>query len=835
MFVLGRRNRTQAVTDFGPLSEKSTSILTVEVLQLAQNPNSSESHALASRATFVDLPGMEKLHEDAESLRIKEGNSLNKGIIALGELLNNLSSADGQYVRYDQSIVTHLLKDALGGNCLSLGLVCLQNGDSSGTSLMLNYMRQLAQITNYPVVNDSKQLGLSRKFRKENIHLTNIITSLGTGNLDSFSNQISDLERQLIEGNLDKLRFIDEKTQLGDRIRELKEAYNRLVKEKSDLQEELILSEEERLQIGKALIELQIENARLHEQHADSDFDVSNKLLHAESEVLAANMREEKAQQAINGMQDKVKEADESKRKFEIESMAARVNLIRLTGELAEERKKNENLALEVINLVNENRTHKGDTDNLENVKTNSLQEQGRMGLELDRLKKQNKDYEEGLLNARSEVEQLRAELVKYDLNSKRQAVDYDSKKVELERGYLEYVRKLETDTKQEVVSVEQKAKKLHHDNEINRSDITAVTRQLKLAQRKIEELDDLLAERQKSNEELTQHNNRQQLQLTELRENFRGKLVKSLNEGTYNDDILRAAREELFRTYSEKEIELSDRLSKEQARNAHNAKVLRGLRAYARSLKHLAEDWAPLGQPLPEVLTMPPPILVEDEDGHLTVKVHQQEIEQLRRRNKHLEDELKIVSTQGSKGIERQIEELKGAPSSQGRPGTGDYELDRLRKEKNALAEENIKLHNEVRDLMNKLNQGLPRGNTRMNPYEPPNRDKFGARNAQNTAGAEALQAENERLKARLRVLEKKPTEPDIITDGDDLRTLRIKVKHYQEVLKRLEKERSELSVRATMAEEQLKNLQEHMQGATQNYQKRIVELQRLLQPGRG
>ena len=36
---------------------------------------------------------------------------------------------------------------------------------------------------NFPVVNDSRQVGLLRKYRREIIHLMNMLTALGTGNL----------------------------------------------------------------------------------------------------------------------------------------------------------------------------------------------------------------------------------------------------------------------------------------------------------------------------------------------------------------------------------------------------------------------------------------------------------------------------------------------------------------------------------------------------------------------------------------------------------------------------------------------------------------------------
>jgi len=42
------------------------------------------------------------------------------------------------------------------------------------------------------------------------------------------------------------------------------------------------------------------------------------------------------------------------------------------------------------------------------------------------------------------------------------------------------------------------------------------------------------------------------------------------------------------------------------------------------------------------------------------------------------------------------------------------------------------------------------------------------------------------------------------------------------------MEKERSELLVRSTMAEEQLRALQEHLNKTTLEYQRKIVELQK-------
>ena len=41
-------------------------------------------------------------------------------------------------------------------------------------------------------------------------------------------------------------------------------------------------------------------------------------------------------------------------------------------------------------------------------------------------------------------------------------------------------------------------------------------------------------------------------------------------------------------------------------------------LKSYARNLKYLAEDWAPVGVPLPDILNRDAPVKLEDESNPL-------------------------------------------------------------------------------------------------------------------------------------------------------------------------------------------------------------------------
>ncbi len=73
-------------------------------------------------------------------------------------------------------------------------------------------------------------------------------------------------------------------------------------------------------------------------------------------------------------------------------------------------------------------------------------------------------------------------------------------------------------------------------------------------------------------------------------------------------------AREELVRTYVEKEHDLSERLEKDKSMIKHLRMENRALKQYSKGLKYLAEDWAPLGVLLPDILTRPSPVRLDDE-----------------------------------------------------------------------------------------------------------------------------------------------------------------------------------------------------------------------------
>ena len=140
---------------------------------MQSSESSDDTQFIKSKLTFVDLAGSERIKRTgAEGQRMKEGIQINSGLFNLGQVINGL--ADDQRIKngtkaghipYRNSKLTHLLKDALGGNSQTLFLACVSPAESneSETYSTLSYARQARNIKNKPLRNiDKHQLELRR-------------------------------------------------------------------------------------------------------------------------------------------------------------------------------------------------------------------------------------------------------------------------------------------------------------------------------------------------------------------------------------------------------------------------------------------------------------------------------------------------------------------------------------------------------------------------------------------------------------------------------------------------------------------------------------------------
>ncbi|KAJ3370899.1 hypothetical protein HDU91_005772 [Kappamyces sp. JEL0680] len=142
----GNRNRIQEATGQNETSSRSHAILQVYVAYKAKDKSKSRF----AKLSLCDLAGSERAAEtNNKGIRMIEGASINRSLLALGNCINSLVEAGrkSDYVNYRDSKLTRLLKDSLGGasalfivgNCQTVMIAnispCITNFDDTANTL----------------------------------------------------------------------------------------------------------------------------------------------------------------------------------------------------------------------------------------------------------------------------------------------------------------------------------------------------------------------------------------------------------------------------------------------------------------------------------------------------------------------------------------------------------------------------------------------------------------------------------------------------------------------------------------------------------------------------
>ncbi|XP_010928361.1 kinesin-like protein KIN-4A isoform X2 [Elaeis guineensis] len=115
---------------------------------------------LCAKFHLVDLAGSERAKRTgSDGLRFKEGVHINRGLLALGNVISALGDEkkrkEGAHVPYRDSKLTRLLQDSLGGNSRTVMIACISPADINAEETLntLKYANRARNIQNKPIVN----------------------------------------------------------------------------------------------------------------------------------------------------------------------------------------------------------------------------------------------------------------------------------------------------------------------------------------------------------------------------------------------------------------------------------------------------------------------------------------------------------------------------------------------------------------------------------------------------------------------------------------------------------------------------------------------------------
>ncbi|PIA56567.1 hypothetical protein AQUCO_00700723v1 [Aquilegia coerulea] len=180
----GSFSRATGSTNMNNQSSRSHAIFTITLEQMRKlgpvRPGESSpvddmsEEYLCAKLHLVDLAGSERAKRTgSDGLRFKEGVHINKGLLALGNVISALGDEkkrkEGAHVPYRDSKLTRLLQDSLGGNSRTVMIACISPADINAEETLntLKYANRARNIQNKPIVNRDPISNEMKKMRQQ--------------------------------------------------------------------------------------------------------------------------------------------------------------------------------------------------------------------------------------------------------------------------------------------------------------------------------------------------------------------------------------------------------------------------------------------------------------------------------------------------------------------------------------------------------------------------------------------------------------------------------------------------------------------------------------------
>lgn len=179
----GISQRVTSATQMNEGSSRSHAVFTITInqkivkVQPAEDPDAEpvmSEENISAKFHFVDLAGSERIKKTGATGKLmQEGISINKGLLALGNVISALTdekkiAAGTAFVPYRDSKLTRILQDSLGGNSRTTMIACASPADTNLDESLstIKYASRARNIKNKPKINRDANSMLIEALRK---------------------------------------------------------------------------------------------------------------------------------------------------------------------------------------------------------------------------------------------------------------------------------------------------------------------------------------------------------------------------------------------------------------------------------------------------------------------------------------------------------------------------------------------------------------------------------------------------------------------------------------------------------------------------------------------
>ncbi|KAK3859333.1 hypothetical protein Pcinc_034550 [Petrolisthes cinctipes] len=252
----GAMNRATGATAMNAHSSRSHAIFS---LHIQQRNSKKEENIVCSKFHMVDLAGSERAKKTgATGVRFKEGVNINKGLLALGNVIAALCEEGSRgHIPYRDSKLTRLLQDSLGGNSHTVMVACVSPADSNleETLTTLRYADRARKIKNKPIINRDPQAAELARLRQQLLQLQVQLLASGT----------SDGKGQAAPSNTEVSALLSRNKAMEEEIEQLARALQSAIDENTNMAEKALMAEMSRDRMKVKLEELLAQTGNTYE------------------------------------------------------------------------------------------------------------------------------------------------------------------------------------------------------------------------------------------------------------------------------------------------------------------------------------------------------------------------------------------------------------------------------------------------------------------------------------------------------------------------------------------------------------------------------------------
>lgn len=769
----------------------------------ATQADTRQGWALFARLLVVESAALDCLSEDRDAVQLREGFQAYRSIYNLQNVAQQWQP--GHAGEVNSAILTWLLRDAFSGGSVNVtALLCLQQLQHKVSKGGLDLLKNLGKIEVNPVSVNHQVAGLSRAFRGQWLQARSALAAVqkyeaATELEEAAKKQIHDLEGKLIEQEVGRIKAVEDCGKLRHQAEIMKEQYRDALTKQAETQKKLIEVEENRLKVCQALVTLQLQQTQQQDESSEKQYQQDTKVIAMEQDVADLRIENRTLSDRAKEFEQELETTEDARKGFEMELLATRKNLISAKEDLETEKKKNEELSLEIIHATNREESLQQEYDKIKEKRGEEMQGEASLLKSIEESKKSEKELQQKCHELEAKLNAETSLRMKREVEIESLGVKFEKEQTEVEKSVLEQSKERDG----ELIDIQ---KQTRAEREKTAGEMKSVMDKLEDAQKQIRSLQRSNTELQKQ-VELAKQAEKQAIEvgseaeddLTTLREEFQRVLGDlAVPDGNTDTEAVLSRMSELARLNA----------AKEREHLAARKKATMQSRALEDSLVFATEvalDWAPESgeDATKEKLRSAVTIAQASVDAKVAEQgsMEQHLLEQNRVLRADLEAERQALA-------QIKVQHTKDLRAAEREQAQKEVELLELRKfkeesESSGSISQIPELGKVQQRLLTEV-QALRRGETAED-------------------GSKELLEKNRALQAKVERLQAKtPAEQ---------KAMQQRMEFLDRSIKDVEAERSELLVRATVAEEQLSQLQKHLTELTGQYQTQIVQLKRQLQ----